>query len=327
LAETQPGGFFFTNRAHSAFLKASTMSKKQTAQSTTPSLGDQIQALEAAIESRAAQIQDSTALIKRLTAEHLKGSSFARGHGWIFSGREALPGELSLARAGLDALHSTQRDAQRELEALRAIRDSASDLREVESDLALLRADLARVNASAAEMRGRAAGFAANLLAAQDALGVAFDAESTAALEGDAQALTAAGDAVAQAQQVVDRITRTGALAAARLVEIADSHRAVQEAIDMLTYRLAAAKLACAKREIAELLPALVALCCDAYEAGYLTQGGRWGGEAQVPDLLALVKAARGGSPVDIRRRDPSPRFTTPGVGKLAHGTARRRAA
>jgi DNA repair exonuclease SbcCD ATPase subunit len=303
------------------------MTTKPKTQIATNSPGGEVEALIAAIESRAAQIQDSTALIERLTAEHVKGSSFARGHGWIFAGREALPGELSHARSDLDSLNFSQRYARRELEELKALRDSETDLREVESDLALLRADLARVNASAAEMRGRAAGFAADLTAAQDALGVAFDAEAVAALEGDAQALTAAGDAVAQAQQVVDRITRTGALAAARLVEIADSHRAVQEAIDMLTYRLAAAKLACAKREIAELLPALVALCCDAYEAGYLTQGGRWGGEAQVPDLLALVKAARGGSPVDIRRRDPSPRFTTPGVGKLAHGTARRRAA
>jgi DNA repair exonuclease SbcCD ATPase subunit len=303
------------------------MSKKQTAQSTAPTLGEQTKALEAAITQRDVRIEEATGLVEKLQAEHAKGNSFSLGHGWQFNGRDDLPGALSLARAALDALQGAQRDARREVDELRAIRDSESDLREVESDLALLRADLARVNASAAEMRGRAAGFASDLLAAQDALGVALDAEAVAALEGDAQALAQAGDAVAQAQQVVDRHKRTGVLAAARLVEIADSHRAVQEAIDSLAYRLACAKLACAKREIAELLPALVALCCDAYGAGYLTQGGRWGGEAQVPDLLALVARARGGSPVGTLRRDPSPRFTTPGVGKLAHGTARRRAA
>lgn len=290
--------------------------KTKIAANTSP-----VEALQAAIAERDLQIEEATTVVETLKAAHAKGSSFARGWGWEFNGPDDLPGALSLARAALDALQGTQRYARRELEDLKAIRDSESDLREVQSDLALLRSDLARVNASAAEMRSRAAGFAAELGKAEDALGLAYDRESLAALEGDAVTLAQAGEAVTQFQQVVDRHKRTGALAAARLAEVAGTQRAVEQAIDSLAHRLAAAKLACAKRELADLLPGLVALCADAYEAGYITHGGHLGGEAQVPDLLALVTASRGGSPVETRRRDPSPRArVTAGVGKLSPG-------
>jgi hypothetical protein len=98
-----------------------------------------------------------------------------------------------------------------------------------------------------------------------------------------------ASDAVTVAQQLVARHERTGALAADRLEALATERSALGDAISERAYRVHAATLARAARQIGELLPPLLTLCVTAYESAYATRGGRWGAAAVVPDLVALV--------------------------------------